>query len=99
MQKVMKFFVPMFVAILVLLPFTQADEVSAASTFEDGEYNISMSVLSEGGGTSIADDYLSNNATIVVKDGKNTLHITVEQDDEMVKTTTVVGTKRTKDHK
>lgn len=96
MQKVMKFFVPMFVAILVLLPFTQADEVSAASTFEDGEYNISMSVLSEGGGTSIADDYLSNNATLVVKDGKNTLHLTVEQDAEMVKATTVGGTKGSK---
>src|SRR5699024_7620732 len=96
MQKVMKFFVPMFVAILVLLPFTQADEVSAASTFEDGEYNISMSVLSEGGGTSIANDYLSNSATLVVKDGKNTLHLTVKQDADMVKATTVGGKKGSK---
>ena len=96
MQKIMKFFVPMFVAIIVLLPFTQVDEVSAASTFEDGEYELPMSVLSEGGGTSIADDYLSNSATLVVKDGKNTLHLTVDQDADMVKAITVGGTKGSK---
>lgn len=96
MQKVMKFFVPMFVAILVLLPFTQADEVSAASTFEDGEYNISMSILSESGEKSTAMDFLSGNTKLTVNDGKNTLQVTIEKNENMVKEVEIGGVKGSK---
>src|SRR5699024_6762002 len=85
MQKVMKFFVPM----LVLLPFTQADEVSAASTFEDGEYNLPFQVLSEGGGESVAAEYLST-AKLIVSGGKNTVQMNVSSS-SMLKSLTVNG--------
>lgn len=96
MRKLMKLFIPMLLAVLVLLPVTQADEVAAASQFEDGEYGLSMTVLSEGGGSSVANDYISNSAKLIVKDGKNTLHLTVAQEADMVKAATVGGTKGSK---
>lgn len=96
MKKMMKFFVPMLVAILALLPITQADQVVAASTFEDGEYNLSLNVLSEGGGESVAADYLSNNATLSVKDGQSTLRMHIKSEADMVQAAKIGGTNGTK---
>ena len=93
MQKVMKFFVPMFVAILVLLPFTQADEVSAASTFEDGEYDLPFQVKSSSGGESTAGKYLKS-GKLIVKDGKNTVQMTVSES-SMLKELTIDGASET----
>lgn len=93
MQKVMKFFVPMFVAILILLPFTQADEVSAASTFEDGEYDLPFQVKSNSGGESTAGKYLKS-GKLIVKDGKNTVQMTVSES-SMLKELTIDGASET----
>lgn len=92
MRKLTKFFVPMLLAILVLLPVTQADQVAAASKFEDGEYNLSLSILSTSGEPSVAGDYLSDSATLVVKGGNNTLHLSIAQEADMVKAATIGGT-------
>src|SRR5699024_12570730 len=96
MQKVMKFFVTMFVSISVLLPFTQADEVSAASTFADGEYNISMCVLSESGEKSTAMDFLSGNVKLTVNNGKSTLQVIIDKNEGMVKEEGMGGVKGSK---
>lgn len=96
MRKFMKFFVPMLLAVLVLLPVTQADNVKAASQYEDGKYNLSLSVLSESGGTSVAQEYLSSNATLNVNNGQNTLHITIAQEADMVKAAAIGNVKGSK---
>ncbi len=94
MRKLTKFFVPMLLAILVLLPVTQADQVAAASKFEDGEYNLSLQVLHETGDKeSQAGDYLSKDATLVVKDGENTVNISISQEADMVQGATLNGIK------
>ena len=90
MRKFTKIIVPFLLAILVLLPVTQADQVAAASKYEEGEYSLPFSVLkSDGSGTSAAAEYLSS-AKLIVKDGKNTVQMTVSNS-SMLKSLTVNG--------
>ena len=97
MRKLTKFFVPMLLAILVLLPVTQADQVAAASKFEDGEYNLSFQVLDASGSkTSAADEFLSSTAKLNVKDGQNTLTVTITSNASMLETMSVNGTSGSK---
>lgn len=78
MRKFTKIIVPFLLAILVLLPVTQADQVAAASKYEDGEYSLSFNVLKENSDDrSIAADYMKSPAKLIVKDGKNLVQITL----------------------
>src|SRR5690625_4514227 len=78
MRKFTKIIVPFLLAILVLLPVTQADQVAAASKYEEGEYTLPFSVLKENSNeTSIAADYMKSPAKLIVKDGKNLVQVTL----------------------
>ena len=90
MRKLTKFFIPVLLAILVFLPVTQADQVAAASKYEEGEYDLSFNVLKSGSSeTSAAAEYLSS-AKLIVKDGKNTVQMNVSNS-SMLKSLTVDG--------
>ena len=76
MRKLTKFFIPVLLAVLVLLPVTQADQVAAASKYEEGEYALPFNVLKENSDeTSIAADYMDSPAQLIVKDGKNLVQV------------------------
>jgi len=90
MRKLTKFFIPVLLAILVFLPVTQADQVVAASKYEEGEYDLSFNVLKSGSSeTSAAAEYLSS-AKLIVKDGTNTVQMNVSNS-SMLKSLTVDG--------
>lgn len=89
MKKLTKIFAPILLALLVLLPVSQ-DQVAAASKYKDGEYRLPFNVLkSDGSGTSAAAEYLSS-ATLIVKDGQNTVRMNVKNS-SMLRNLTVNG--------
>src|SRR5690625_7947567 len=90
MRKLTKFFIPVLLAILVFLPVTQADQVVAASKYEEGEYDLSFNDLKSGSSeTSAAAEYLSS-AKLIVKDGTNTVQMNVSNS-SMLKSLRVDG--------
>src|SRR5699024_3079522 len=80
MNKLTKRIIPALLAILVLLPVSQGNEVSAASQYENGEYSVSLTVLKgDSDEASVANDFISSKAKVIVADGTNTVQITVTQ--------------------
>lgn len=95
MNKLTKWIIPALLAILVLLPVSQGNEVSAASQYEDGEYELPLEVLdASGSGTSTADQYIVSPANLIVEDGKNLVQITIKES-SMLKSLTVGSSTQT----
>lgn len=95
MNKLAKWIIPALLAILVLLPVSQVNEVSAASQYEDGEYKLPLEVLdASGSGTSTADQYIVSPAKLIVEDGKNKIQITIKES-SMLKSLTVGSAAKT----
>lgn len=89
MRKFVTMFIPVLLALLVLLPVTEKDQAAAATKYEDGEYSITVNILKGSSDeASIASDYISSSAKLVVKDGKNIVHANVKES-SMLKSLTV----------
>lgn len=89
MRKFVNMFIPVLLAMFVLLPVTQGDVAAAASKYKDGEYGITLNVLKNSSDeASIASDYINSAAKLIVKDGKNIVQANVK-DSSMLKSLSV----------
>ncbi|GIP62754.1 heme uptake protein IsdC [Virgibacillus pantothenticus] len=73
-----KITIPFFIILITFFSF-HANQVNAASTYAEGEYNLPFTVLK--GDTderSMTNDYLVSPAKLIVKNGKNLVQITLK---------------------
>ncbi len=75
----MKALLSSLVIIVGLLSFQPALPTDAASTYKDGEYSLPFTVLKgDSDERSMTNDYLVSPAKLIVKDGKNTVQLTLK---------------------
>lgn len=79
MSNKIKALLSCLVIIVGLLSFQPALPTDAASTYKDGEYSLPFTVLKgDSDERSMTNDYLVSPAKLIVKDGKNTVQLTLK---------------------
>lgn len=79
MKKVFTWFIPVLIVLISLLAVNQTDVANAATKYKDGEYDVPFTILKgDSDEKSMTNDYVTTPAKLIVKDGKNTIQITIK---------------------
>lgn len=80
MQKITKLLLPLFVLAIIFQGVFGGIESADAATYENGEYDISVTPLkSDGSGVSDMDKFMENSAKLISNNGQNTIQMTLNQ--------------------